>query len=469
MNTTIPEITSLSDIPSKRYNKIPHEWRYIPRAHEPEKPLSEKTKNILAELKYKGRTVRDYIIVNNKFLSKITKCGPKQNRNLIRQLDNIFHIEFKQKFRHEGKTYLNVYVITPKENAIEILRNPKLYYSKKAENIEENQSSKTPAVRQEISAPYIHIEKEYKNNNNKNRSISNFQNFEKFKEGKPLASFYPLTEEQAEELRRKSGRDFSLNAMNEILKDISRKLPNRTFYSKNAFMIYMTKVFANEMRDSVKISNEGFKIKANLTKEERRREEIDEYLTNIEYTRDVSPEWHLKKKLACVLKPETAFEVLRNYRRIDVKANRALIELNKHIELNVGEKDIILSQVQATHERLNEEGIYLPITELEIKMPKRIERENTVGQISVEPIERKGIWGEIRETIARYESEQVEQAWFSKLEAEVDELNKQIRLKAPNSLYKDWINNNFDNSMRKAANKYGFNIQEIYCQEVPYY
>ena len=394
------------------------------------------------------------------WVCKKLNVGERHFRRIRRELAHIYSSEWVEEIKIDGKRLRNVYIFKYTPNGRQILgvsdsiKKPKI-------------KAVCPPPDASSCPPPTYIE----NNKNKNRSISNFQNFEKFKEAKPLASFYPLTEEQAEELRRKSGRDFSLNAMNEILKDMSRKLPDRTFYSKNAFMIYMTKVFANEMRDSVKVSNESFKIKANLTKEERRREEIDEYLTNIEYSRDVSPEWHLKKKLACVLKPETAFEVLRNYRRIDVKANRALIELNKHIELNVGEKDIILSQVQATHERLNEEGIYLPITELEIKMPKRIERENTVGQISVEPIERKGIWGEIRRITADYfdkykgkgSGEGIDRAWFSKLEAEIDEGTKQIKLKAPDDLCKSWIENNYAYDLRDAALSKGFNIQEIYC------
>ncbi len=114
-NTISSERSSLSQIIPKRYNKISHAWRYIPRAHEPEKPLAEKAKSILAVILFRMHPEKNLITVNNKFLSKFTGCGPKQNRNLIRQLDNIFNIEFKQKFQHEGKTHWNVYVVTPNE------------------------------------------------------------------------------------------------------------------------------------------------------------------------------------------------------------------------------------------------------------------------------------------------------------------------------------------------------------------
>jgi hypothetical protein len=38
------------------------------------------------------------------------------------------------------------------------------------------------------------------------------------------------------------------------------------------------------MRDAVKTSHETFKIKANLSQEESRAEEIEDYLTAIEYS-----------------------------------------------------------------------------------------------------------------------------------------------------------------------------------------
>lgn len=465
-NTTIPKIISLSEIAPKRYNKIPHAWRYIPRAHEPEKPLSEKTKNILAQLIYKGHTSKDHIIVNNKFLSGITKCGPKQNKNLIRQLDNIFHIEFKQKFRHEGKTHWNVYVITPKENAIEILRNPKLYYSKKTDNRGQERSSETTVVRKEISAPYIYIEKEYKNNNNKNRSISNFQNFEKFKEAKPLESFYPLTKEQAEELRRKSGREFNQNAMNEILKDMARRLKDKLFHSCRSFINYMAIAFRYEKRQAVAINNKGFKIKANYLNTEEgiymKTSEIERYLSRIEKINDTSPLGQLKKKLASVLEPQTAYELLTAFSNITIKNGAATVELRKQIELKPCEERLILAAIEAAYTT----NILEPIFKLKIKISTYKMQANIAKPLESTPIPRVGIWGEIRGIIVKYlgmEGEAIDRNWFSRLEAEIDEGTKQIKLKAPNDLCKSWIEHNYAYDLRDAALSKGFNIQGIYC------
>ena len=56
-------------------------------------------------------------------------------------------------------------------------------------------------------------------------------------------------------LQSSSKREFSLNSMNEILLNMSKRLSNRYFKSKKGFLSYMSKVFAYEMRDAVKINN----------------------------------------------------------------------------------------------------------------------------------------------------------------------------------------------------------------------
>jgi len=49
------------------------------------------------------------------------------------------------------------------------------------------------------------------------------------KQGFSLASFYPLGQSDIDNLRNLSGREFSSNAINEILQSLSIKLPNHIF------------------------------------------------------------------------------------------------------------------------------------------------------------------------------------------------------------------------------------------------
>lgn len=142
------------------------------------------------------------------------------------------------------------------------------------------------------------IDKENKNNIFKNRStecksIFGKNSFKKeesvkkpvrldFNEAKPLKDFYPLNKDDASRLQSLSGRGFSLNAMNEILLDMSKRL-DRTFSSKAQFISYFSKCLSNEKRDAVKTDNINFKIKANITNEEKKYAKQEAILTRSEY------------------------------------------------------------------------------------------------------------------------------------------------------------------------------------------
>ena len=97
--------------------------------------------------------------------------------------------------------------------------------------------------------------------------------FNQYKELQNLKHHYPLTKEDGGKLQILSGRDFSLNAMNEILLDMSKRLDNR-FCSKAQFMAYFGKCLRFELRDAVKTGNDNFRIKANVHREEVKKPKI---------------------------------------------------------------------------------------------------------------------------------------------------------------------------------------------------
>jgi hypothetical protein len=125
-----------------------------------------------------------------------------------------------------------------------------------------------------------------------------------------FASFYPLAQSDIDKLQMLCGREFSSNAINEILQSLSTKLPNHSFPHKSAFIKYMGKALAHEMRDAVKISNESFKIKSNVTSEEIVTQAREEFLNEIENSRDTSPKMQLSRKLAGILEPSIAYDFL---------------------------------------------------------------------------------------------------------------------------------------------------------------
>ena len=284
---------------------------------------------------------------------------------------------------------------------------------------------------------------------------------------KQLGDFYPLTQEDCSTLQLSSGRDFSLNAMNEILADMSKRLSDRVFFDKKSFLSYMTKVFQYEMRDSVKISNENFKIKSNQTEEEKVREKQEEYLAEIENSLQVSPEWHLKKKLVCVLKPEKAYQLLKSCKRMEASGEGGIfqIHLKRYVELSQLEKEIILNQVKATHEKL-ENGEYKAIEAVEFVQPEKArsnDLKTTTAKNSKLP---EGIWGKIRSVLIEYNGssgQAIDSHWISKLDAEIDEREKRIKLRAPSDLIKDWIQSNYQQTIDLLVRNSGFELESLSC------
>jgi hypothetical protein len=276
-----------------------------------------------------------------------------------------------------------------------------------------------------------------------------------------LKDFYPLSKSDADYLQTKSGRKFSLNAMNEILLDMSKRVKDRWFKSKKGFLSYMSIVFKHEMRDAGKINNEGFKIRANRTTEEITIQKQEEFLSQIEYSLQVSQEWHLRKKLCAVLEREKAYNLLSSYKHCHLEGNIFEIHLTKHVELTRLDRDIILNQVKATHESINlATGKYVSVSSLKIIAPAPSTDTRSTQEIGQGAVLPAGIWGKIRQALIDYHNyygksgEAIDRSWFSKLEAVVDEQKKTVKLKAPTEFIKDWIRNNYAQILERCSRKY---------------
>ena len=288
-------------------------------------------------------------------------------------------------------------------------------------------------------------------------------NSRNFPKPKTLVDFYPLNKEDCSQLQSLSGREFSLNAINEILLDMSKRLTDRIFNSKKGFLSYMSTALRYEMRDAVKTSNENFKIKANLSSEESMAEEIENYLTEIEYSTQVSPEWHLKKKLACVLEAAKAYNLLKAYRSIAIEGDTAKIHLHKAVQLSQVELEQVLSQVKATHERF-ENGEYTPIQKIELIMPKVTSKNQSFNKTNLGTKQLPNtLWGRVRKSLIGIYGEAIDASWFSKLAATEDKKEKEINLKASSEFIKDWIERNYEQAIEQAAEAMGVKIRGLEC------
>lgn len=287
-----------------RYRKSYIDWDKIKRANKKVNPVRQKSfflsspaNKLLSAVIGKLRQGKR-VFLNHKYISTFTLVERRQNQNIIKELADILDITYHNSVTHNNKKYRYSYEFGYKQQNLEKTtfiehsigkkisqQNDPLYIYKENNSIEDIdlksnflQNSKSvklkentePQIR-EFSPPYPPKLKKKPSNKRKKRTMAQAKariyRFNQYKEPQDLKHHYPLTKEDATKLQSLSGRDFSLNAMNEILLDMSKRLDN-LFCSKAQFMAYFGKCLRFEKRDAVKTSNDNFRIKANIPKEE---------------------------------------------------------------------------------------------------------------------------------------------------------------------------------------------------------
>ena len=464
-------------------------WEQIPRANDPSKPLQEKAANILATIVHKLRKA-PVVTLNHNYLSRLTKCAKDQNVNLLKQLADILDISFHAKTIIDDKIYRNCYVIkhTLKgqsiiENSSVLLKQKHFVGSRAVTPVQAlpTEETKTHSRAEFIPSLSIYKEKVFK----KDRSIkSNFCKNSFFKKGegslrvskdaipvvaqtktaaRSLEEFYPLSSEDASSIRSACGREFTLNAMNEILLDMSKRVKDRWFKSKKGFLSYMAKVFTYEKRDAVKIGNESFRIIGNKTGVELTIAKQDEFLSQIEYSPHVSPEWLLKKKICSVLTQDKAYNLLKNLKYCGLNKNVFEVHLIKPVIITDSDKEIILENVKMIYEEANR------ATKIDFKILSSnfvetlvFEKNNTTflyDRISND--KNPSIWHKIRQELIAYYGEVgegLDTLWFSNLQATEVSDGKEIILKSPNEFIADKIEQNYLDVINKLTCDQGYKL-----------
>jgi len=277
--------------------------------------------------------------------------------------------------------------------------------------------------------------------------------------GFSLASFYPLSQSEAAKLQALCGRGFSANAINEILLSMSKRLTDRFFKSKKAFMNYMAKALTYEKRDAVKISKETFRIRSNISEDQIIKQQKEAFLTRIEESTDTNLAAQLSRKLASTLSPDLAYEFLlaakfpTHATCCDLK-----ISLQKSIDLSQRQYRLILEQVQSVY------GSSVSSLEFIVKnqeaptfaVPSAASSE---GNNESEMFLR--VWSRIRAGLIKTCGEGIDRNWFSKLKVNVNEQQKEIKLTAPNLFIRDWIQQNYQNLLEKFCNRENYRLMEI--------
>jgi hypothetical protein len=286
-----------------RYRKHYLPWDKINRANKKVKPVRQKSfflsspaNKLLSAVM--GKLIKgERVLLNHKYISTFTFVERRQNVRIIEELEDILNITYHNSITIDGKKYRYSYEFAHKEQnlgntaSVENFvgtfmsqQNDSLYIYKENNNIEDidlesNFLQNSESVKLKENAEHkirefspIPPSKLKKRPSNKRKKPTMAQakariyRFSQYKEPQDLKHHYPLNKEDGSKLQSLSGRDFTLNAMNEILLSMSKRRDNR-FCSKAQFMAYFGKCLRFEMRDAVKTSNDNFRIKANISKE----------------------------------------------------------------------------------------------------------------------------------------------------------------------------------------------------------
>lgn len=285
-----------------RYRKHYLPWDKIKRANKKVKPVRQKSfflsspANKLLSAVMSKLIKGERVFLNHKYISTFTFVERRQNVRIIEELEDILNITYHNSITIDGKKYRYSYEFNYKpqnlgntasvENSVETFMSRQndplyIYENKDIEDIdlESNflQNSESGKLEENAEPQITEFSpttptklKKRPSNKRKKPTIAQAKariyRFNQYKEPQSLSHHYPLIKEDCTKLQILSGRYFSLNAMNEILLDMSKRLDNR-FCSKAQFLVYFGKCLRFEMRDAVKTSNDNFRIKANISKE----------------------------------------------------------------------------------------------------------------------------------------------------------------------------------------------------------
>lgn len=278
-----------------------------------------------------------------------------------------------------------------------------------------------------------------------------------------------LNDEIYQELRHKSGRDFSNNFISQKVLALSKK-PKITanFKTKQGFISYMTIVLKRELHDAVKTSGNNFRLRINLTSEDMQNRVQEKFINEVEQRAitHVCPENQLKAKIAGRLEEGKAYQLLFNFKRFEVVGDNMRIHITRNIELTENDRDIILSQVQAVYSTASG-GNYECIETIEFVIPEgNIAGYVSSGQHATQQESPalelpKGVWGQISRKLVAEFGEDAYRNWFSKLTAEVNGKNNTIQLKASSEFIADWVRVNYERALQRIVNEFGLDLQQI--------
>lgn len=305
--------------------------------------ISRTTQPVVAIATQKLSNSRTEWFMNDNYLSKITKCKERQNRDIIGQIRGS-KFDIKRDRKRKGWVF-------------------KLLGEKIAEQQEIAESNTTePLEEKGLEAAFIE-----NNSSKRTRSRAGFSKYSnQFKEEKDISQcMEEITQEQLLEACRMSGKPFLPHAAKEIMAYLGR-VRKCFFASIRQFMSYIAKCLNNELRNPMRCNLLNFKILKGRSKEEQQEQltlnECEKYLKKTEdagiFTR--CDETQYKARIAGGAIPKfLAYNILTNTKMIKKVGDTLEICLAKAVEIPENHLRNMLDLAKGIGGYMGVERIYL--------------------------------------------------------------------------------------------------------------
>ena len=311
-----------------------------------------------------------------------------------------------------------------------------------------------------------------------------------WEEGRGLSQLSDISEEEKDILNKRSGREFSLNFINQLILKLGGKCSKHRFFQREQFMNYMVKALMNEILQAPQANNEDFKFAClPKTEEEQYLNQVHKYLDAIESSTNITPEMRLKKKILGKLEPRLAYEILSGtslsvsktgeiddndieLMELEVKILR-LLRINQLDGKDIPDwiEKILLEEARGiygesvcstvvkhtsnlynyTNSKLSSRGLTLEKLNLDLDKNLPTESDST-----------NSIWNQVSDRLKKIYGIATYQSWFSRLQiidAVLEDKGQSlqamhtntkietIKIGTPTSFVRDWINTNYRDNL----------------------
>lgn len=326
-------------------------WENIHRSNDPSKKITSTDLKLISIISTLVRCdPLEQAYFSMEYLCARLDITDRQLRTVRKNINHIFSSRWRKATRINGALKKNVYVFAYTLQGRDLLGVSPKYSSTKSTDLLPTSINKDDKYKKDRSS-----KSSFCKNSNSFQAKVYSPKFKQYDQQKTLGDHYPLTAEDCSELQSRSGREFTLNAMNEILLDMSRK-PKESkheFHSKAAFMAYMSKVYRYEGRDAVKTANTGFKILTRAPEAEviayTSLAQRDDFMATFEEMsiKFPTPENIFKTKIACTLPPMIGYNFLSNLKTVCKVGDVFEVHMSQNVLLSDHSQGLILSAANA--------------------------------------------------------------------------------------------------------------------------